>query len=334
MKTVKLISLITLTVIAFLIMGCSEEGNEPDNYGLLAYLASFDGLRIIDVTRPSAPIEVGIAPMTPAAQQVVVVGDYAYVSNFYNNAFEIIDISDDTAPETIGSCDMPDQPICIYVLNYYAYVATSEAGLCIIDISIPQNPNIVGNYGPAHHAFGVKVSGNYAYMTDAGGEGLVVLDISNPHNPVKVGSCIAGEYVHPIFLDGNYVYLGDLSDRAVRVVDISDPESPEQVGYIALPGGVFGIYGDGEYLYAIDWDETYTNGGLHILTYGDGGNPSEIGSYTPVSFGGQDIVVRNNYAYVASSNGLRILDISNPDNIQEIGFLDTEYSYGVFIGIR
>jgi LVIVD repeat len=44
----------------------------------------------------------------------------------------------------------------------------------------------VGGYDTSGTAFGVAVSGNYAYVADADA-GLQVIDINNPANPQRVG---------------------------------------------------------------------------------------------------------------------------------------------------
>ena len=68
----------------------------------------------------------------------------------------------------------------------YAYLADSGAGLQVIDVSNPANPQRVGGYYTNGFAIGVAVSGNYAYVADYDA-GLQVIDVSNPTNCVRVG---------------------------------------------------------------------------------------------------------------------------------------------------
>jgi hypothetical protein len=58
--------------------------------------------------------------------------------------------------------------------------------LRVIDISNPTNPVEIGSYDTPGEAFGVYVSGNFAYVADRD-SGLRVIDISNPKNPVEIG---------------------------------------------------------------------------------------------------------------------------------------------------
>ena len=55
------------------------------------------------------------------------------------------------------------------VAGNYAYVADEVAGLQVIDISNPANPQRVGGYDTAGGAAGVAVAGNYAYVADDAG---------------------------------------------------------------------------------------------------------------------------------------------------------------------
>ena len=48
----------------------------------------------------------------------------------------------------------------------YAYVAAYGSGLQVIDISDPTAPSYAGSYDTPGIAYGVAISGNYAYVAD------------------------------------------------------------------------------------------------------------------------------------------------------------------------
>ena len=63
----------------------------------------------------------------------------------------------------------------------YIYAAGGLEGLFIFDVSDPAaNPQLIGHYDTAGRAWGVAVSGDYAYVADDY-NGLVVIDISNQY---------------------------------------------------------------------------------------------------------------------------------------------------------
>ena len=65
-------------------------------------------------------------------------------------------------------------PYAVAVSGNYAYVAAKNAGLQVIDVSNPANPQRVGGYDTSGSALGVAVSGNYAYVAD-GQWGVMIL---------------------------------------------------------------------------------------------------------------------------------------------------------------
>jgi hypothetical protein len=58
-------------------------------------------------------------------------------------------------------------------------------------------------------AYGVAVSGNYAYVAD-GSAGLQVIDVSNPTNYVNVGGYNTSGTTYGVAVSGNYAYLADV----------------------------------------------------------------------------------------------------------------------------
>jgi hypothetical protein len=102
----------------------------------------------------------------------------------------------------------------VAVSGSYAYVACAKyfpdgGGLAVIDISTPSAPAEVGFIDTPSFAYGVAVSGGYAYV--AGG-GLHVIDVSTPSAPVEVGF-LEGEG-RAVTVEGGYAYVtgGSLHD--------------------------------------------------------------------------------------------------------------------------
>jgi hypothetical protein len=114
-------------------------------------------------------------------------------------------------------------------------VADGEAGLQVIDVSNPADPQRVGGYDTSGEARGVAVSGNYAYVAARSGvhapmgdAGLQVIDVSNPADPQRVG----GYDTEGAWACGG---LGQLRlrggwDSGLQVIDVSDPANPQRVG--------------------------------------------------------------------------------------------------------
>ena len=95
-------------------------------------------------------------------------------------------------------------------------------------LAVDLDPQRVGGYDTSGSAYGVAVSGNYAYVAD-GDAGLQVI-ASNPANPQRVGGYdTSGFLANGVAVSGNYAYVADW-DAGLQVIDVSNPANPQRVG--------------------------------------------------------------------------------------------------------
>jgi hypothetical protein len=182
-------------------------------YGDNAFVAAGKaGLRIIDISNPKKPVEIGKFYTTGTANGLFVRGGHVYVADG-SAGLHVIDISDPTAPVAVGANPTSGWDWDVSVIGNYAYIAGDEAGLRVIDISDPQAPYQLTSYYLPNDALGVYAVDNYVYVA-AAGSGLRIIDVSNPSDPLEV-----------VYVSGSYAYLA--SERAgLGVLDISDPAAP------------------------------------------------------------------------------------------------------------
>jgi hypothetical protein len=158
--------------------------------GALAYVTS-GSLRVIDVSDPAAPREVGAYNTDGFAQDVAVVGTLAYVAAG-NAGLQVIDVSDPTAPRQVGYSGTPSEAKGVAVLGDRAYVAASD-GLRVIDISYPSpGMPVLGACDTPGWAVDVAVDeippASCVAFIAASGAGLRVIDTLNPAAPRDVGA--------------------------------------------------------------------------------------------------------------------------------------------------
>ena len=122
-------------------------------------------LRIIDVSDPTSPTEVGHCSTPRHAEDVYVVGNYAYIA-CNENGLWIIDIRDPALPTEVGHCSTPYYAKEVYVIKNYAYIGDCEKGLRVIDVSNPTSPTEIGYYYNPEYPGGIYVIGNYAYIAN------------------------------------------------------------------------------------------------------------------------------------------------------------------------
>jgi len=130
-------------------------------YALLA--CCYSGLRIVDVSDPTNPNEVGM--LDKDVFHVTVAGSLAYLSSAMEGLY-VVDISDPYNPYIIGHWNQGGCLRCV-VSRLYAYVADYGTGqLWVIDTSNPANPQTVGYYDTPGRPRGIAVRRGYIYVSE------------------------------------------------------------------------------------------------------------------------------------------------------------------------
>ena len=258
--------------------------------GSHVYLADgIEGLRVVDISDPTQPVEVGNLLSIGFVWGIDVAGHYAYLSSFTN--LYIADITDPTNPVLIGTGSCCYGGRDLKVAGNYAYIHAQLDGFHIMDVSNPANPSWVSTSPGTISLWGVEVIGNHVYL--AQGSGLQVLDVTNPAVPVQVGVYDATFGVDGLDLFGDYAYL---TGAVNEIVDISDPTSIEPVSTIESPYGIDVVVGNSR-AYLVTWP------GILAIDVTSPTVPTEVGyylfdfPYSPYALG-----LGDGYAYVADNN--------------------------------
>ena len=295
-------------------------------------------LRIIDISDPAAPHEVGACDTceTPPffSADVAVSGNIAYVAAGWEradpwwgglNGVRMIDVSDPAAPHEVGACETP-LANGVAVSGSMVYVAAGPGGLRIIDVSNPAAPDELGTYETLGWACDVAVSGTMAYVA-AGSGGLRIIDVSNAAAPREVGACETS-LAHGVAVSGGVAYVADRAS-GLAIMDVSDPAAPHEVGVYQTPqwecGCAVAVLGRMVYVTYVDYlpDAGEWHGGLRIIDVSNPAAPHQLGlCETPGS--ASDVAVSGDVAYVTAGDaGLRLIDVSNPAAPHELGAWDT-----------
>ena len=338
--------------------------------GNYAYVAdSFDGLRVIDVSDPTMPSEVGFFDTDDITYDVVVNGAYAYVADRFNGllildvsapatptlvgslytgylvAVEmgdgylytsgqvflgVVDVTDPTNPTQVGSHD----PVGllngeIVYSGGHAYVADTFTGYRAIDVTDPTTPFEAGHVEGATNAYGVDVQGDYAYIASYVA-GLRVIDISDPSAPEEVGYFRDGGAAKDVVVIGDYAYVAN-GYSGLKIIDVSNSAVPCEIGAEHLPISADAIAVSGDYAYLTGYQSSAT-GEVFVLDVSDPTAPSRSDSLDVAGTNPRGITVEGNYVYVAAySEGLRIIDVSNPTAIVEVGAETSYLAIGVAV---
>ncbi|NOR18179.1 T9SS type A sorting domain-containing protein, partial [candidate division WOR-3 bacterium] len=262
-----------------------------------AYVADISSTRIINVSNPANPFEVGkYKHLVTFAQDVAISGNYAYVAYGWDGLI-IVDISNPYFPYEVGFWDTPYIARGVAVSDSYAYVADADSGLRIIDITNPFSPYEVGycdTIGWVEHAV---ISGDYAYLACGNSGFLKIIDISNPAIPLLVSSLLATGGSR-IVKQGQYVYLGG------SIIDVSNPYAPFEIGRFSTASGI-----------AISEDYLYVLEPFRVYDVSDHSSPVLLSS---LDVYGSDIALQDNYAFIGA--GVYVIDIADPFNPDMVGY--------------
>jgi len=140
------------------------------------------------------------------------------------------------------------------------------------------------------------------------GGGVVIVDITNPASPQTISEVHARALVDFMYYDNEtkHLYLAAYFS-GFEIWDLSDIVHPARLSRTptdALPRG--GIYAHAGYLYVI----TYSSG-MNIYNIADPVHPEFI-STTSITGNCGGYFAEDNFIYVLTSNAIRLYDIANP----------------------
>ncbi len=310
------------------------------DYALMTSGAA-SGLRVLDLSDPSSPTEVGYIVNSDtctgieiwAADRVKASGNFAYV--LYYDGFiskghyrlYVYDLSNPSEPQQRGYIALPDNCTSLFVEGDYVYVTADDedgfSGVKIIDVSNPVHLIEAGSFTTSGIPEEVYVANHKAYV--AVKSALVVYDVSVPSSPQLLGSYTPPGgigLIHHLAVQGNYIYVIDAA-FGIRILDASNLSQIQQVGsfpHNQNDANFSRLVLSDNFIYYLQ-NGSSTGKVLIILDVFDPASPVQIGSYTMSGFWwfhGFDYT--NGYACIAGgSHGLRIIDVTDPGSIMECG---------------
>ncbi len=256
-------------------------------------------------------------------------GSIAYIG--CGSVMRILNIFDLTHPIEISSIKTPEDIIGIKKSGDMIYIINKSEGLHIIDISDINNPEMIKSLEVGYLLKDIQIQGEYVYLCD-NNDGLIIIDVSDSFNPTVVDSFEVDGPGMRICIKGDLAYISDggYNGPGLTIVDISNPEEPEEIGAYSLDAdnnasGIF-VCDSVAYL-AVSGLGLHAERGVHIIDVSHPEYPVQLGIITQNNFVPK-IHVEGDFAYISYAwEGLSIVDISNKNNPQEVGFYDSGDDY-------
>lgn len=268
-------------------------------------LDGFRGVRILDVSDPRRPQEVGrMGGMI--AYGVAVAGDPAYVVDT-STGLRTFDISDRQQPRQLSITNTVSHLGHIVVENGLPYVAAGWAGFMTVDVNDPRHPRVLGQVKRAEFTWIVALAGDLACVAEI--DGLRIIDVSEPRQPRVIGELDTLRPADGIAVSGDLVCLAE-REAELRVVDVSEPTRPQEIGRFEVPGAARGVTISGRLAYVAEQDSihSFDGGKLRILDVSNPRQPRQVGVINTAG-SAWSVAVVENLAYVADyERGLRMPD--------------------------
>lgn len=302
---------------------------------------SFEGLQILDISNPTAPVRVGgyrLDGVGGEEPHVTVAGNSAYLALPSGlEGVTVLDISNPANPARVSGITLhpASSATSSAVADGKLYVA-GRAGLIVFDVTQPENPVLLGDYDTTWGVRGMFIAGDRAFLTE-GRVGLHVLDIGTSGQPVRVGTYRTTGIPGSLDVSGNFVYLTESSAwwgsgqdmLRLQVIDVSNPSTPERVGGLDIgpsQGWVGRVAHSDGYAYV-----AVPASGLHVIDARDRLNLSLVGTYLP-TWGITGVVISGGHAYLSTywydavagrdRRRLEIVNVTDPTNLQRVGTIE------------
>jgi len=223
----------------------------------------------------------------------------------------VAEISDPSSPIVIGEALAGGVVADIEVAGGTALVLLDQRPVGVFDVSDPTTPEMVGYFG----SFGddVELVGSLALLAGDGLMSLKIYDLSDPSSPQLLGGTDNLRTFLDVEVHGSLVFAAAGFD-GVQVLDISDPTNPHEIGSIACTEFIRTIEVIDDLLLVGDGSQ------LNIYALGSSSSWPLLGSTAlsaPFAF---DIAASGTLAHVGFSNGMDVVDLSDPASPARVGW--------------
>jgi hypothetical protein len=318
------------------VLGGANPPFEGSRVGVSGSLAAVDagvmGLRLVDVSTPSAPKTIGqlsaAALGGSSVAGVALNGTVAYVlvsvaGNPGHTDFVTVNVATPAAPVVLGRVSLVSGQE-IRLVGSLAYVAAGSSGLIIVNVATPSAPSIVGSVDTPGTAAGVAVAGSYAYVADT--SSVQVVNVATPSRPVIAGSLAASALA--VQVSGNRLYTTD--GGSFRVVDVTTPTAPVLLN-TSNSYGAQGLALDGTAAVLVSPNITGSQGGLYLWDVST--TTPTMNSTVDDAFGNMEVAVSGSLAVATGGqHGMKVLNVSTPSAPTVVSTLSATTLGGTVVG--
>jgi hypothetical protein len=188
----------------------------------------------------------------------------------------------------------------VVVAEQYAYWGLGHE-LAIIDVSIPNRPQQLGNLMLPGKVKYIAIDRQYGYVA-VEGAGVRIVDIAQPAAPREVGQLSSSKWIGKIIIEHdtktNKVYAYITEEKGLRIIDVTLPLAPIEIGvHRSITSRSIDV--DGSHGYVWLGGQT-PDGGFYPIDLTDRQNPKLLDAVRVFDGYGiiTDILIRGDFAYL------------------------------------
>ena len=265
------------------------------------------------------------------------------------NATSFVDITDPYNPYEI---DRIDGSSSIWrdlkYWNRHVYIGTeAEDGIKVVSVNNPDEPELVYTITDVDNSHNIHIdSDGYLYIVGADDHDIWIYSLNNPSIPELIGTwdfqnneTTSQGYCHDVEVYNNKLYCAAIYVGYFHIIDVSDKSNP-----VTIVSHFTGSEGISTHDVAVSEDENYLftgdeNLGGHIKAWdiSDYNNINLIDEYISpdwLNHSVHNLYIRPGTNFLIMSyyaDGTRIVDISNPANMQEVAYYDMSEVEGLYV---
>lgn len=193
----------------------------------------------------------------------------------------------------------------------------------------------------------VVVRDSYAYLAN-GWDGFSILNISNISSPYLLGRLHSPNYASSLTIHENIVYIAEhpreeepsdedvdmpiIYPSGVQFIDVSNPIKPIEIDRYLAPDFVDDVVIHDKHLFTLANHHPEPFKCTLLIVYLQNYKKPALVGECSISGRGHQLVISNHHAYIATFDGLHVIDISNFNNPNEICHVGNHLSlegYGI-----
>lgn len=286
----------------------------PDNMsyysGMLYSSSGMAGVMAIDVSTPTMPSIAGYVDTDGSAKRLAVSGGYGYMMELWGPGpdykFRVLDVNPVESMSIYNYISTVFATECDVYGDYAFIAAGSSSSLHIFDVSSPDSIVFEKTVGLSDDPYDLVVTGGeYAYLSC--GNYLDIVDTNPIADAYIVKSVNTGLPMRSIVSTDDYTYvMTNTPEKRFLIIDTDPPADAAIAGFIDLYGDIGGRMAvQGGYAYVTGAGDAE---GLVVIDVDPPDSPYIVTNYERIGrYECGDIAVDGNYAFVAYTDGIRII---------------------------